>query len=258
MSVRSPRRRSARSSAASAGSVEVLLLRHAATSWNDERRFLGWADRPLTPAGREAAAAWAQRVGRAGPRLSAVCCSDLARAGDTARIIAAALGLGDVRELRGLREQDQGEWTGLTKEQIKLRWPERLRERPRRPVGGETPETVLRRALTALGTLAAEHAGGCVVAVAHSGVIRTLEQAMSVAAPPVPHLEGRWLTVSAGTESPLELAVGSLRAGELTAGRSRLVLAGAAGRPGPVGRSGSTGRSGSARASAGRIEAERR
>jgi broad specificity phosphatase PhoE len=123
----------------------------------------------------------------------------------------------------GLREQHQGAWTGLTKEQIKLRWPERHRERPRRPVDGEPAETVLERVLAALGQIATLHEGGCVLIVTHSGVIQTLERAAGVDAPPVPYLEGRWFRLLSPPEESGSLSVDSLLAGELTDGRRRLV-----------------------------------
>jgi broad specificity phosphatase PhoE len=198
------------------GYTEVLLLRHAATSWNDHIRRQGWADQPLTPAGRRPAAKWAKF---APTEFSVVCSSDLERARDTAQIIAAALGLAVVHELSALREQDQGEWTGMTKDEIKLRWPERMRERPRRPVGGEPPEAVISRVQLALKRLAAAHPGRRVLAVTHSEVIRTLERALPVPTPPVPHLEGRWLRVQAHSASQLEPSVEGLGPAELSAGR---------------------------------------
>jgi broad specificity phosphatase PhoE len=205
--------------------VDVLLLRHAPTGWNDERRRQGWADQPLTAAARRAARAWADS---APSSFVAVAASDLQRASETARIIAAALSVGDIVELAGLREQNQGAWTGLTKEQIKRRWPERLRERPRRPVGGEPAEAVVERVLGALNSVAAAYGGHRVLAVSHSGVIRALERAIGVEAPPVPHMEGRWLRVGGARTRFGEPGVGSIEAGELTAGR-RALLAGADG-----------------------------
>jgi uncharacterized phosphatase len=200
-------------------SVDVLLLRHAPTGWNDERRRQGWADQPLTDAAQRAARAWADR---APATFSRVVSSDLQRARETAQIIAASLALDDVEAMPGLREQHQGAWTGLTKEQIKRRWPERLWERPRRPVDGESGEAVLRRVLVALGQIATVHEGRCVLIVTHNGVIHTLERAAGVDAPPVPHLEGRWFRVLSPTDMNSSLSVDSLLAGELTAGRRRL------------------------------------
>ena len=197
-------------------SIEILLLRHGPTSWSDQHRRQGWTDQPLTPAGRRAAQAWADR---APAEFGAVVSSDLQRARETARLIAVRLALGAVEELAGLREQDQGAWTGLTKDEVKREWPQRFRERPRRPVGGESPETVLRRVMAALAAVAASHGGDPVLAVTHSEVIRTLERAIEADAPPVPHLEGRWLTIATTRGPDGEPAVSSVRAGALTAGR---------------------------------------
>lgn len=195
---------------------EVLLLRHAPTGWNAQRRRQGWSDQPLTSAGLEAAQSWARRPPA---RFETVVASDLARARDTAQVIAAALGLSPVIELAGLREQHQGAWTGLTKEQIKDQWPERMREHPRRPVGGEPAEAVLERVLAALGRVVAEYGGQKLLGITHSGVIRTLEWAIEADAPPVPHLEGRWFHVAVGGEAP------SVIAGPCTAGRLSLGIA---------------------------------
>lgn len=202
-----------------ASPAELLLLRHAPTDWNDEQRRLGWADRPLTDAARRAARAWASRVPAS---FSTVVSSDLLRAWQTAEIIASSLALDGVERMPGLREQDQGAWTGLTKEEIKRQWPERLRERPRRPVDGESADTVLRRVLATLSEIAADHQGGCVLIVTHSGVIRTLERAVGADAPPVPHLEGRWFRVLLPADPSASSATNSALARELTAGRRTL------------------------------------
>jgi broad specificity phosphatase PhoE len=148
--------------------------------------------------------------------------SDLQRARETAQIIATALALDDVAAMEGLREQHQGAWTGLTKEQIKRRWPERLRERPRRPVDGESADAVLKRVLATLGQIATAYQGRCGLIVTHSGVIRTLERAVGADAPPVPHLEGRWFRVLSLTDPSPSPVANSVLPGELTAGRRRL------------------------------------
>jgi broad specificity phosphatase PhoE len=198
------------------GSADVLLLRHAHTSWSHWGRRQGWADLPLTAEGRRAARRWASSID---VEFAAVVASDLQRAQQTAQIIARELRARGVVTLVGLREQNQGAWTGLTKDQIKRRWPDRLRERPRRPVGGEPPELVLERVLATLGSVAAAHRGRSVLAIAHSDVIRTLELSLGVDAPPVPHLEGRWLRIMAAPGRDVEQGVRSVDPGELTAGR---------------------------------------
>jgi broad specificity phosphatase PhoE len=192
----------------------LLLLRHAPSSWNDAQRRQGWADPPLTKAAAAAARQWS--LSRP-PCLRAAASSDLRRALQTTRLIAEHADWPDVARYRALREQDQGAWTGLTKAQIKQRWPGAMRERPRRPLGGEAPEAVLDRVVPALSQIGWDNRGSCTLVVTHGEVIRIVERALGSGAAAVPHLEGRWLRVDLRAS-----AAGSIRAlaaGELTPGR---------------------------------------
>jgi broad specificity phosphatase PhoE len=163
----------------------LLLLRHAPSTWNAARRRQGWADPPLTAA-----------------------------------LIAAGAGWRPVATHRALREQDQGTWTGLTKPQITQRWPDALRERPRRPLHGETVDAVWERVVAALTRIGRQHAGWCTLVVTHHEVIRVIERALVVDAATVPHLEGRWLRGEPGlAATPAALTAGEPTAGEPTAGR---------------------------------------
>ena len=151
----------------------VVLVRHGATEWNETKRAQGQADIPLSARGR----AQAQEVARElrGLDVTAVYSSDLVRALDTARAIAAEHDL-DVTVDPGFREVDQGEWTGLKTSEIKERWPElwgAARHYTARP-GGESPHQVRERALTALERVARAHPGETVVVVSHGGTIRWL------------------------------------------------------------------------------------
>ena len=58
--------------------MRILLLRHAETDWNRERRFQGWRDVPLSATGREQAESAARLL--AATRIDAVWSSPLARA----------------------------------------------------------------------------------------------------------------------------------------------------------------------------------
>ncbi len=195
----------------------MLLLRHVSSSWNEQRRRQGWSDQPPTLAGLDAARQYAKG---APAGLAAVVCSDLRRASATAEAIADVLGLAPVHKEAALREQSQGAWTGLTREEIKLRWPARFAERPRRPVGGEPPDAFLDRVLVGLSRVAALHTGRRILVVTHSGVIRTLELALGVEAPAVPHLEGRWFRATARAAPGAALDADWLRAGAVTTGRA--------------------------------------
>ena len=192
----------------------LLLLRHAPSRWNDAQRRQGWADPPLTKAAAAAARQWSLSLP---PCLRAAASSDLRRALQTARLIAEHAHWPDVTQYRALREQDQGAWTGLTKAQIKRRWPDAMRERPRRPLNGETADAVLERVVPALSQIGWDNRGACTLVVTHSEVIRIVERALGSAAAAVPHLQGRWLRVDLCVS--VAGSIGALAAGELTPGR---------------------------------------
>ena len=192
----------------------LLLLRHAPSSWNDAQRRQGWADPPLTKAAETAARHWS--VTRP-PCLRAAASSDLRRARDTARLIAEQAHWPEVALYRALCEQDQGAWTGLTKAEIKRRWPGAMREHPRRPLGGETADAVLDRVLPVLSRIGSDNRGTCTLVVTHSEVIRIIERAVGSDAAVVPPLEGRWLRVDLPARGAG--SIGIFAAGELTPGR---------------------------------------
>jgi probable phosphoglycerate mutase len=119
--------------------------------------------------------------------------SDLSRSRSTAALVAQAAAVREVDFRPGLREQDQGEWTGLTKAEVKRIWPQLARERPRRPYGGETPTQLIQRVRVELEDLASAYAGRRVLVVTHAGVIKAVERALGCDDIPVAHLQGRWI-----------------------------------------------------------------
>ncbi|HET7689659.1 MAG TPA: histidine phosphatase family protein [Nocardioidaceae bacterium] len=97
----------------------LILLRHGRTAWNDTGRAQGHADVPLDEFGRaqaDAAAAYFADV-----PLGVVWTSDLARARETAEIVAAGR---PVKADARFREYDVGERQGLTVPEVAERWPE--------------------------------------------------------------------------------------------------------------------------------------
>ena len=209
------------------GTTQILLLRHAESTWNRAGRWQGWADPPLTAEGAAAAASWKISDDRA---PDAVVSSDLVRARETARLIAARLSVGLEAQPAALREQDQGEWTGLTRAEIKARWPVQLKQRPRHPVGGETEAAVVARAGRALREIADGHPAAIVLAVTHSRLIRVLDLDLGGDGRLIAHLEGRWVVVRDGT---LSLGDRETRAcSDPGAARRRTTAAAAAGETG--------------------------
>jgi probable phosphoglycerate mutase len=170
--------------------TSLLLLRHAESVWNKDGRLQGWADPPLSSSGYQAARSWSRRNTIA---FEAVVSSDLTRSRSTAALVAQVAGIRQLDLRPGLREQDQGEWTGLTKAEVKRIWPRLARERPRRPYGGETPTQLTQRVRVELEDLASRYAGRRVLVVTHAGVIKAVERALGCDDIPVPHLQGRWI-----------------------------------------------------------------
>lgn len=127
--------------------MTLYLVRHGETEWNLQQRRQGRADSPLTRRGvaqaHSAVRALRFELGDAsGLRLVS---SPIGRAWQTARVIAAGLGIPQSSVERDdlLAECDLGEWTGLTSPEVEVRDPGALAERERgkwsfRMPGGES------------------------------------------------------------------------------------------------------------------------
>ncbi len=151
--------------------TRILLVRHGTTDWNEVRRVQGQADIEMNAQGRAQAEEVAERL--SGLDIEAVYSSDLRRAVETARAIAARHQV-EVRLEPAFREIDQGEWTGLLIDEIQRRWPDGwgpARHHSARP-GGEAPDQVRARALDGLKRIVQAHPAGSVVVVTHGGTIR--------------------------------------------------------------------------------------
>jgi broad specificity phosphatase PhoE len=148
----------------------LVLVRHGETDWNRERRFQGHADMPLNDEGRRQARELADAL--RDETLGAVYTSPLQRAHETARIVAAALGL-EPRELEALREIDVGDWQGMTVDDVRKMFPE-LAEVAWRSgwPNGETHDELGARVLPALLELESRHPDQRVLGVTHAGPIR--------------------------------------------------------------------------------------
>lgn len=153
--------------------TEVLLVRHgesaAVVPGSPESE-----DPPLSEAGRRQAAALAERL--AGKHLDAVWSSDLARARDTARLLAEPRGL-PVVERPDLREVHLGDWErgefrrraalGDDPEFLAFVASGRWEDVP----GAEGDEALRDRVQAAVAEAAAAHPGGSVAVVCHGGVV---------------------------------------------------------------------------------------
>jgi len=159
------------------GPLRLLLARHGQSTWNAERRWQGQGDPPLSAQGRRQAVALADALAAEG--VEALVASDLARAAETAAIVARRLGLPPPRLEPRLRERGLGAWTGRTEAEIAAGWPDdlaRLRagDPELRPGGGESGHELAQRLAALLRELAAEPPGRHVALVTHLGVIHSL------------------------------------------------------------------------------------
>lgn len=153
----------------------ILLARHGETDWNRENRFQGHADPPLNERGREQARELAARL--QGEPVAAVYASPLARARETAEIVAAQLGR-SVETVAALREVDVGSWAGLTRAQVRERFPEAFARWVAHGPGwddGETYEQMGERVVEALYELARRHPGEQILVVTHGGPVRAAQ-----------------------------------------------------------------------------------
>jgi broad specificity phosphatase PhoE len=152
----------------------ILIARHGQSDWNATRRWQGHADRPLTQKGREQAEALAARLAHID--LDAVYSSDLRRAHDTAAVVADSQGL-DVRIEPDLREVDVGSWSGLTRAEAEVRFPEGFARWNEGYPGwddGESYEAMTDRVIAAVKRIAAAHPDERVLIVSHGGPIRAM------------------------------------------------------------------------------------
>jgi probable phosphoglycerate mutase len=157
----------------------LIVIRHAETVWNREKRMQGTTDTPLSEVGRAQAQALGRRL--AADTFGALYTSDLSRARDTARAIAQHTGHEPVMEPR-LQERRFGIFEGLLADEIRSRYPgEYARFASRDPdyavPGGESARDFARRCLGCLAEIAARHRGGRVVVVTHGLVLDALYRA---------------------------------------------------------------------------------
>lgn len=150
----------------------LVLVRHGESEWIREGRFQGQAETPLSELGHRQAALAGERLAHAhaspslpvpGGRPLEIIHSPLARTAATAQAVADALARSAMpgqapvlpRPEAGILELGQGEWEGVTQDEIARRWPAELsawRHRPWGAVapGGETIQAVQARVRPAL------------------------------------------------------------------------------------------------------------
>jgi len=157
----------------------IVFIRPGETEWNLVGRFQGWVAVPLNEHGKVQAQRLANFIRHIG--LSKLYTSDLARAKQTADILAKALGF-EVTVDQRLREQNVGVWQGLTVPEMHGWYPEDHAELQADPENfvipaGESRKQVRDRAVAALQDYmtAAETTGREAIGIlSHTTTIRLL------------------------------------------------------------------------------------
>lgn len=152
------------------------MIRHGFSVANNEHRFAGNSDFPLTDLGKAQAEKCAEAL--RGEKIDSIYASDLSRALDTAVPVAKALGL-EITATKGLREIFAGEWEGKTFGQIDEQYHDDFAIWKRdigraRCTGGESPQEVSARVLSTLAEIAAKHEGKTVCIATHATPIRSV------------------------------------------------------------------------------------
>ena len=153
--------------------TRLLLIRHAQTEWNIQRRFQGHGDSPITEEGQEQLQRLKSRL--AGLEFDVVYYSDLRRTMETSKMLS---GKQRVEEPR-LRERGVGILEGLNLEQIMDEHAEAFRafrsgDKDHQIEGGESLQIALNRAWTFLEEMPEKHPGAELAAVSHAGLIRLI------------------------------------------------------------------------------------
>ncbi|MDD6190954.1 MAG: histidine phosphatase family protein [Firmicutes bacterium] len=203
----------------------IILVRHGETKQHDEPMFIGQYDVPLSDKGRmqaealgreiaemiiedvEAEALGMDKFGREPmPAIERIYCSDLGRTVETAEIICGKVNdiLPEpvyVKKDSGLREINLGDWDGRPVSEIRSEYPEEYVRRgselfsyKRREGGGENFYDLQYRVLAAFREILRNDDGKNIIIVAHSGVIRVLENNINGM-----KVDDRWIPMEKGT-----------------------------------------------------------
>jgi alpha-ribazole phosphatase len=155
---------------------KLLLVRHGVTEFNDSRRFAGYSDVEMTPAGYEQVERLRDRL--VNERIDAVYASDLKRTMATAEVISSGRQV-EIVPCPELRECNYGDAEGLTFQEINSRYPEMAKfivnfnlrlEFP----GGESFTDFIERTVKFLDRLNEHEPSETILVASHSGPLRVL------------------------------------------------------------------------------------
>ncbi len=154
--------------------TELILVRHAETDWNKDKRFQGQEDPTLNETGCKQADKLAKYL--ADWDIDIIYTSDLKRAFTTAEAINRYHDIQVIRE-NGLREIDFGKWEGLTYQEISSEYPEIVKKWNQDPAsvnppGGENLNDFRDRVGSAFTDIINNNENQTILTVSHGGTIK--------------------------------------------------------------------------------------
>jgi alpha-ribazole phosphatase/probable phosphoglycerate mutase len=153
--------------------VQLMLIRHGVTDWNEQRKYIGSTDLGLSPKGKEQAKATSGRLQN--ESVDAIFSSKTKRALETAQIIAQNHPL-EINALSSLNEVDFGKWEGMTFNEIEKKWPSFLprwlKNEEGLPPEGESMGLFRKRVESGVEKILARNIEGNIIVVAHAGTIK--------------------------------------------------------------------------------------
>lgn len=190
----------------SATLTRIYLVRHGQTAWNAEGRWQGTLDIPLDEVGFRQAQALAEHL-KERP-ITAIYSSELGRAYATAEPLAKAKGIDIQTDVR-LRELHFGIFQGLTRDEIRTKYPTEVRQFYANYLDFVVPEGESRgemqaRAYEMWQDVVRRHPNSEVVVMSHGGPVRLLlmklfpEQHERMLKGPLPNVSLTTITVEEG------------------------------------------------------------
>ena len=159
---------------------KIYLIRHGEILQHDAPVLLGQSNVALSYLGKEQAKEAGKRLVALEPSLSVIYSSDLLRASETAKLIAAAFPQKvSVKKEKCFREINLGDWDGLPISEIKNTYPDEFRKRGEDLLhyhvtgGGENFFELQRRAARKVEEIM-KKTDGAIAIVTHGGVIRAI------------------------------------------------------------------------------------
>ncbi len=159
----------------------LILIRHGETQRHKEKIFLGQTDVPLNAEGKDQCVHVGLELRHFEPNTHVIYCSDLARARESAEIIASNIDKKFVvKEVKEFREMNLGSWDGLYINEVKEKYPASYEERGKDIINfkiddkAENFVELKERVMTKLRKIIADTEGDIII-VSHSGVNRVIK-----------------------------------------------------------------------------------